>query len=152
MKSPFSGVLFRQVLAPGDKAPSGALLGLVAATVPSPEQVDAFLSQYGEHAKDFKGEDPEERLVATASGKVRVVSAKWSSPAALAHSWLRCGRDELVRERLGPGRLSARARQASGHGASFKTLGPEPLDTLIGAMLEVTSQLDERPCIWWAIR
>jgi pyruvate dehydrogenase E2 component (dihydrolipoamide acetyltransferase) len=77
-ESPVGGVLRRKVVGEGERAPVGALLGVVAeADVPEPE-VEAFVRAFVENFKPAEtaaGAAPAPETVATAAGRIRRLKA-----------------------------------------------------------------------------
>lgn len=142
---PYAGTLIRHVLVRGDKAPTGALLGVVCDTAASPEEIDAFVGRFGAAETGSVANMPEERAVETSRGQVQVVSLgrEGGVPVVLLHGY---GADGTSWSQNVPALASGHrvhVLDLPGHGASFKSLGSEPLVALIDAVGEVIAALGE---------
>jgi pyruvate dehydrogenase E2 component (dihydrolipoamide acetyltransferase) len=140
-ESPFSGTLRRQVAAPGDTLPVGALIGIMADNTAGDAEIDAFIAEFNVNfvpgETDEAAAGPVLQTLETAAGNMRVGHLGRehdSTPAFLIHgfggdinNWM-LTLDALSAER------PVYAVDLPGHGGSTKQVGDGNIAVLSNAV------------------
>lgn len=146
VESPFDGILVRHVLAVGESAPGGSLLGVVAKEAPPADVLEAFVQENAA----VKAEDgrvlPVELSLETSAGPVSAIYRKGDGPTVVllhgfgadAKSW------QPFMEQLDSS-YELLIADLPGHGNSFMGLGDTPIDAILSAVVEAVRKQSEGP-------
>jgi pyruvate dehydrogenase E2 component (dihydrolipoyllysine-residue acetyltransferase) len=140
VESPASGVLRRQVAQEGDEIPVGGLLGVIAASDVSDEEIDAYVEEFQE---SFVPEEeveagPEPEIVEAGGKSIQylIVGEGEGDPLVLLHGfggdiniWV-FNQETLAAEH------TVYALDLPGHGASTKDVGDGDLGYFVGVLVD----------------
>ena len=132
-----AGTLRRQVAVPGQEVPVGGLLGVLADTTVSDEQIDQFVEAFLPEQVDSSAETegPEYAFVEVEGRRLRYLQqGQGGIPAVLIHGFTGNLDNWLFNHAPLAERRAVLAVDLPGHGESSKEVGDGSLDMLIGTV------------------